>query len=134
MSMEDRLQPRRPRMMHIPFLLFLQAVLIVLFGFFVEYDSPAEPEIHAGTTPPKSAVQDGVGNSSDAGRKTTESANGHHRPNDDVNTLGHYYPSKLLFNVRICFVCLVDEAWPGFNDTEIYYASNDLRNAFESFV
>lgn len=92
MSMEDRLQPRRPRMMHIPFLLFLQAVLIVLFGFFVEYDSPAEPEIHAGTTPPKSAVQDGVGNSSDAGRKTTESANGHHRPNDDVNTLGHYYP------------------------------------------
>lgn len=93
MSMEDRLQPRRQRMMHIPFLLFLQAVLIVLFGFFVEYDSPAEPEIQTGTT------QTGVGNSSDAGKKTTEGANGHHRTNDDVNTLGHYYPSKSLTKI-----------------------------------
>jgi hypothetical protein len=101
MSMEDGQHPRRQRMMHIPCLLFLQAVLIVLFGFFVEYDSPAEPEIHG--SPKVPVTQEGVGNSSGAGKKTAEGANGHHRSNDDVNTLGHYYPSKSLSK----FACVV---------------------------
>ena len=96
MAMEDGQHPRRQRMMHIPCLLFLQAVLIVLFGFFVEYDSPAEPEIHGAPKVP--VAQEDVGNSSIAaasGKKTAEGANGHHGSNNgDVNTLGHYYPSK----------------------------------------
>lgn len=96
MAMEDGQHPRRQRMMHIPCLLFLQAVLIVLFGFFVEYDSPAEPEIHGAPKVP--VAQEDVGNSSSAaasGKKTAEGANGHHGSNNgDVNTLGHYYPSK----------------------------------------
>ena len=67
---------------HIPFLFFLQLVLVVLFGFFVEYDSPsASPVVHH-------APDQGVGNSTEAG-------NDHHGAGD-VNTLGHYYPSKLL--------------------------------------
>ncbi|XP_046657631.1 ammonium transporter Rh type A-like [Daphnia pulicaria] len=90
MSMDDGQHSRRRRLMHFPCLLFLQAVLIVLFGFFVEYDSPAEPAVGGHKTP---VSQEGAGNSSAAGKKTAEGASGHHASSDnDVNTLGHYYP------------------------------------------
>lgn len=91
--------------MHFPCLIFLQAVLIVLFGFFVEYDSPAEPAVGGHKTP---VSQEGAGNSSAAGKKTAEGASGHHASSDnDVNTLGHYYPSKsLVANGLFCHNCL----------------------------
>lgn len=90
------------RPMHIPFLLFLQAVLIVLFGFFVEYDSPAAPAVskssaqHHGLT--KSSVNGNDTGNSIVGNGPSPSVavHGSHHADDDVNTLGHYYPSKLV--------------------------------------
>lgn len=84
----------RLRVKHIPFLIVLQAVLILLFAFFVEYDDtqavykrPADGHHHlvVGTTNGSDAVQ---------------SAEDHHKSSSDadVNTLGHYYPSKYIAN------------------------------------
>ncbi len=103
--MEDGQHSGRRRLMLFPCLLFLQAVLIVLFGFFVEYDTPAEPAIHGAGGHVKAqqhpvSQEEGAANSSAAGKKTAEGANGHHgSSDDDVNTLGHYYPSKSLARI-----------------------------------
>lgn len=75
-------ESRRP--MHMPFLLVLQAVLIVLFGFFVEYDSPALPTDRQNS-------HHGAGNN--IGNHTNHDDQGHHAASD-VNNLGHYYPSN----------------------------------------
>lgn len=101
-------QSRRLRIKHIPCLLLLQAILILLFAFFVEYDSPAVYQLH-----PKKPVEEetplDVGNDTATDDHQAAIGNDHGHPSSDVNTLGHYYPSRSHFYTTIYFLYLPKE-------------------------